>query len=92
MTFREEILMEISEERERQDALWGTEFDDKNTPNDWLAYIVRYVAEGGYYGRLEQYDPQQFRDFLIKAAALCVAAVEAYERNGGFPPRHYEKG
>lgn len=29
---------------------------------------------------------------MLKVAALAVAACEAFDRNGGFAPRHYEDG
>ena len=88
---REDILKEIDDERARQDTHWGNEFDDKNTPNDWVSYIVRYVAEGAYSGRSNQYTPERFRGHLIKAAALCVAAIETMDRRGGdLAARHYD--
>lgn len=87
---REMILSEIDVERKRQKRLFGTTFDALNTPNDWVAYITRYVAEGAYYGRAQQYNPERFRDCLLKAAAICVAAIEIIDSKGACAPRHYE--
>lgn len=84
------LITEIAEERARQVKLWGNDFDDKNTANDWVAYILNYVAVGAYCGRQDKYSPERFREHLLKAATLCVAAVEAIDRNGGCAPRHYE--
>lgn len=70
--------------------MWGTEFDDKNTPNDWAAYICNYVAAGAYDGRQEKYTPERFRKHLAKAAGLCISAMLAIDRNGICAPRHYE--
>ena len=84
------IIDYIRNEFTRQLSLWGTDFDDKNTANDWAAYISRYVNEGAYSGRQEKYTPKRFREHLIKAATLCVAAVAAIDRNGDCAPRHYE--
>ena len=80
----------IEEEVSRQLKLWGVNFDDQNTANDWCAYICRYVSEGAYSGRQNQYTPERFKEHLKKAAALCVSAIVAIERNGDCSPRHYE--
>lgn len=84
-------LDDILLERERQDELWGSVFDSLNTPNDFVAFITRYVAEGAYDGRNQQYSPERFRIHLVKAAALCVAAMQCIDENGVLAPRHYEK-
>jgi len=80
------ILGQIVAERVYQDKKWGTQFDDKNTVNDWGAYIGIYLAKATDMsaGNGEQYKA------LIKVAALAVAALETMERNGRFPPRHYD--
>ena len=83
---RQGLFAEIEVERCRQDAMWGTEFDDKNTANDWAAYINRYVAKVTE----PKATPDDQRDNMLKVAALAVAAAEAICRNECFPPRHYE--
>lgn len=83
-------LVEIAVEVNRQIKLWGFEFDNKNTANDWVAYITRYAADGAYDGREHKYNKEYFRRALIKTAALCVAAILAIDR-GGPAPRHYDK-
>ena len=81
---RADILESISQERDYQDEQrWGNEFDDKNTVNDWVVYANRYANMAASGAR----DPMEA---FKKTAAICVAAMEAYERNGGFPPRHYD--
>jgi hypothetical protein len=84
------LKFEIISEVDRQMRLWGTSFDDKNTANDWVAYICNYVASGAYSGRQAKYTPTRFREHLVKAAALCVSAILAIDRNGDCAPRHYE--
>lgn len=86
-----DVFDELRVERKRQDGLWGTAFDDKNTPNDWVAYITRYVSEGAYDSRNKVYTVDRFREHLVKAACLCVAAIETIDRNGGCAPRHYDR-
>lgn len=80
------VYDEIQKERAYQDSRFGTEFDDKNTANDWASYIARYASNASFsnsYG--------EWRKQMIKVAAIAVAAVEAFDRNGGsLPPRHYD--
>jgi hypothetical protein len=84
---RQEILSRIGAERERQNKMWGNAFDAKNTVNDWVAYITRYVSEGAYDGSTQKFSEEKFREHLLKAATLCVAALE----QGSYSPRHYDK-
>lgn len=77
----------VQEEVARQLELWGVDFDDKNTANDWVAYICRYVSKAGVNDT-----PEQFKTNLIKAAALCVSAMNAIDRNGDCAPGHWMDG
>jgi len=80
------VLDEIVREREYQDAQWGVKFDDANTLNDWVAYIMNYAATA----TVMDASPEKQRRSMLKAASLAVAAVETLDRNGQFAPRHYE--
>lgn len=75
---RTAYLQKILEERERQYHQPGCEFDVRNTPNDWSAiaasYVLRSVALKHTKPELEE-----FRDDLIKAAAVILAALEHLE-------------
>lgn len=79
------IYDNIRVEREFQDSKWGTEFDDKNTINDWTAYINHYAGLAAF-----STNDDECYSKLIKTAALVVAALEAFNRNHGFPKRHYD--
>lgn len=83
---RQTILDEIRAEREYQDGEWGTEFDDSNTLNDWSTYVNIYVAQASTMTAT----PEEQRKNMLKAATLLVAAIETFDRNGQFAPRHYE--
>ena len=83
---RQDIFDSIQTEREYQDQKWGTAFDDKNTANDWVAYIAEYSSRGCSY----ENDVQAFRTAMLKTATLAVAALEATDRNNGLPKRHYD--
>lgn len=81
------VLEDIKAERDYQDSRWGTEFDDKNTINDWVTYIATYCGRASSFSA----SPSQQRRDMLKVAALAVAACEAFDRNGNFAPRHYEE-
>ncbi len=75
------IFMEIERERLYQDEKWGgPEHDDKHGIRDWLSFIVVYLGKGvdrdADWGRRMSIS----RYALIQVAALCVAAVEAFDR------------
>lgn len=82
---REQFLLRIVTERNYQTDRWGDDFDDKNTVNDWANFISRYAN----YATTGERD---FHDAMVKVAAIALAAVEAYNRNEGLAPRHYDKG
>lgn len=80
------VLEEIRVERKYQDGEWGTEFDDNNTLNDWVTYIAIYTGRAAGMETL----PEDQRVYMLKVAALAIAAIESFDRNGQFAPRHYE--
>lgn len=82
---RQEIFQKIQAERDYQDQKWGTEFDDQNTINDWVAYINQYASKA-----TAEDTSGNMVVYLIKVAALALAAIEAHERNKGFALRHYD--
>lgn len=61
----------INAERAYQDSKWK-DVDDKNTPNDWIAYITAYTGKAYSI----PFNRDQFRQALVKVAALAVAALE----------------
>ena len=85
---RQQVLDEISKERDYQKTQWSDKFDSENTPNDWVSYIVRYAGNAV----VGPWNPLTFRTALIKVAAICVAAVEWCDMtNGKMPKRHYDE-
>lgn len=81
---RAEIFEVINDEREYQDKRWGTEFDYKNTMNDWISYITRYLGKAQVLDRNAGLG--EFRQNMFKVAALAVAALE----QDGYAARHYD--
>lgn len=80
------IYNEIINELKYANDKWGTEFDDKNTLNDWVTYITIYASDAAKMVT----PPAEQRSKLLKAAGLAVSALSALERNGSFAERHYE--
>ena len=74
-----DILFLIQQERERQFDLPGSEWDYKNTPNDWMAkaakYLVRNVGTG-----INKPSVKDFTEDFIKSAAVIVATLEHIEQ------------
>lgn len=72
---RDEILDLIKNERARQIDLVGSEDDFSKTKNDWTATIGYYL-----FNSISSHDKKvefsEFRESLIKAAAIIVAALE----------------
>ena len=86
---RKFIFGMIDAERKYQNDKWGTDFDDKNTVNDWHTYVNWYLTKASEGG--EDVDRRDLRAYFIKSAALAVAALEALNRNKKFADRHYDK-
>ena len=80
---RNEILDEISDEREYQEGKWGNDADDQiNTPNDFIAYMNAYSTRW-FPGGFTPYTPETvdaFRKSMVKTAAIAVAAIESVDR------------
>jgi len=75
------IWDEIQAERKAQDLKHGgIPNDNRNTLNDWQNWITRHLNKASMPNF--PYGP---RYALIRVAALAVAAIEAYDRNGKFP-------
>jgi hypothetical protein len=83
-THRQSILDEIDRERDAQDKQWGGEtHDDSHEQYDWLRFIDYQE------NRMNSND---YRERMIKIAALAIAAVESYDRKAliqqGTNPKH----
>lgn len=75
MPGQEKVIADVIAERQYQDAKWGGAAHDATEGNDdWVRYVVEYATG---QGRAADYD---FRKRMVKAAALAVAAVEAFDR------------
>lgn len=71
---RNSIWFEILRERLFQDEKWGGEFhDDQHTEQEWISFIKKHSVRAD----LDGYD---FREQMIKVAALAFAAIESHDR------------
>ncbi len=87
---RNEIYKLIEKERCSQDKKFGTGFDDSNTANDWITYINTYASRASS-DNVQKRDLKEFKNNMIKVAALAVAAIERVECNKELPltPRNF---
>lgn len=76
---RDKIFKQIEAERKHQDSKWGAEFDDRNTPYNWAAYIAQYSTRN-LIGDPRVASEVLFRADMVKVAALAVAAIESINR------------
>lgn len=75
---RGEIVAQVHDERENQDAKWGADHDDKHGEGDWTRLIVRQLGQAEY--AIESDQMSTWRQQMIQVAALAEAAVESYDR------------
>ena len=75
---QQKILQEIVTERNLQDDKWG---ENRNLyPERWLAILGEEVGEC-CKASLEE-DPYGLRGELLQVAAVAIAAIENYDREG----------
>jgi len=70
-----QYLERIEHEPSRQYELPGSETDQLNTPNDWVAIVDHYLSENVRRG-MSLPNAEAFEDSLIKAAAVILAALD----------------
>ena len=85
MSNRKNILLEVDNERERQNQQWGGDHhDDQHITPEFCAWIDNY--SGWASQKSQGGDNVEARKRLIQVAALAVAAVESIDRKY-FPHR-----
>ena len=70
------VLDEVALERQRQEDKWGQQ---NHEPFKWMTILMEEVGEAAK-DALE--NKSTYRDELVQAAAVAVAAIEGYDRNG----------
>lgn len=80
MTVRADMLIEVAEERERQEA----RYELANRRHDSTAWSTILLKHAGRVAEASlDSDPIMYRRALIRVAAIAVAAVEALDRVAG---------
>lgn len=72
---RQDIFDLISQERDRQYNLPGSEYDQLHSINDWIAIASQYLSRCADRKHIQN-NLDEKKDSLIKAAAVIVAALE----------------
>ena len=73
-------IQDVIDEREKQGAKGASiDFDDKNTEQDWIAFLLYYISVGATK-RLWKDPGRPFRQAMVIVAALAVAAIEWCDR------------
>jgi len=74
------VLLEIVDERIRQDHEWGgPDHDDEHDAFDWSSFIRKQLARVSTEATIEK-GAHTFRARMIKVAALAVAGIQARDR------------
>lgn len=81
----EELGRDVVDEVSRAREMWGTDFDLKNTLNDWSSYVANYFAAASKMGASREDVIANIR----KAAGLALSALYHAE-NDLLAPRHYD--
>lgn len=72
---REDIILKLTEERQKQIDNPNTLSDTLKTKNDWASLCAYYLFEGA--SRPDKHVSfEEFRESLIKAGAVILAALE----------------
>lgn len=73
------ILLEVGNERKRQDKKWGgANHDDQHLPRDFVQLIEDYAGWARVMAGMNSNDKARKR--LIQVAALAVASIESIDR------------
>ncbi len=79
----DQVLDEVKQERERQVALAldgdTPSFDESNSRNDWVGYVTAYAGRAADKCFRNEREGCDFRESMLKVAALAVAAIEAHD-------------
>lgn len=78
------VIADIKAERVRQLKDYAPENDDNYTERQFINLVDSYLTAARHadHWAWEMQDPKniQYRRFMIKTAALCIAAIESFDR------------
>jgi NTP pyrophosphatase (non-canonical NTP hydrolase) len=73
--FTEMLRFEVRDELQRQGLKWGVQ---NHTQEEWLTILGEEVGEVAR--AILEKQPENYREELIQVAAVCMAAVENFDR------------
>lgn len=73
------LLNEIDDEVQAQAAQWGDAHDDEHDEVEWQYLLAVHVSRLLNASESSQI-AGDYRERLIKIAALCVSAIESFDR------------
>ncbi len=77
-----DVYADIRSERARQDSQWGgPAHDDGHEGGEWLEYIEEQATK-----TWRAVTAAEYRERLVKIAALAVAAIESHDRKSALTP------
>lgn len=79
------VKTDIKSERLKQiERFGGADHDDQYTEQQFIELIDSYfkcVKDANYFAiKMEDHKNIQYRRFMVKTAALCIAAIESFDR------------
>ena len=75
----------ITAERERQKERWGADHDKRHLPHQW-AWLITQELRSLVSPWYPPHTHANFRTCLVRAAAICVAAIEAIDSGEAATP------
>lgn len=71
------IFEDIRTEVLRAQANLPEGFDESNSRNDWIAYVIAYLGRASQKVFRNEKEEQDYRENLVKAAGLIISALLA---------------
>lgn len=72
---------DVDRRRREQDVRWGGHaHDDRHTPEQWLTLLAKYLGRAAAATPTLGGNPRLYREALVDAAAVAVAAGESLDR------------
>lgn len=72
------VVDAVLAEREKQRGRWSAEHDGRHDALQWAGLLTKYI--GRAVDAAETSQAGRYRDSLVKAAAVALAALESYDR------------
>lgn len=76
MIEQDQVMLEVLQERDRQDKKWG---EQNHSSFKWMTILGEEFGEA-CKGAFEE-DSASYREELVQCAAVCIAAIENLDRN-----------